>query len=756
MSRLEIPLPHPLRRRRPAAALPVLSTLAPLGACLAALGCAAPAFAQDAGPGQSDQPTPQPTSAQRVDIVGRQGATDLRRAASVAKQIYGREELDKFGDTNVLDVMRRLPGVNVGSGGPRMRGLGAGFTQILINGDPAPPGFALDQLSPSQIERIEVLRAPTAEQSAQAVAGTINIILKDAPRRSQRSLRLGLADGRDRPMANANLTIGESKGPYALSLPLSLFEWDRKSRTIVERQMAGTDGLPARSEQVGSGSSWGWGYNLAPRLNVRFSDDQTLSAATFFQKGYWNNRTDYDNRILAGSPVLDDDSAQRGTWENRRGNLTWANRFRDDQRIELRAGLQQSRWTFDARNLRSGALQLRSVGGGHDDGITQAGKYSRLLGEAHTLTVGWDLEHRDREERRTTTDGAGNALLPAFEGQPFEARVRRQAFYVQDEWEISAQWQLYMGMRHERIASESTSAADPVRNTSSVLSPLVHVTYKLDPKGRDMVRASLTRSYKAPGLGSLLARPQVNTSFPDTSVTNTALAPDRIGNPALAPELATGLDIAFEKYLANGGLVSVGLFHRSLSGVVRNVTTLRTVSWAAAPRWVTQPLNFSDATTSGLELEVRGRAADLLPALLGDAKALNLRASVNLYRSRVAALAGPDNRLDGQQPWSATLGFDQRISGLPLTVGGSLGLSPGYTTRQTEDQQVSRSSTRSIDLFAQMIVSRTASLRVAASAGVQQFGPPNGVSTTVLSNGDFTRSERSARPQLNVSLDMRL
>jgi outer membrane receptor for ferrienterochelin and colicins len=739
--------------RRPAAAHALAQA-----AALTLLAAPPAVFGQDAGPGGQGEATPsqQPSTTQRVEITARMGSTELRRAASVAKQIYGREELDRFGDTNTLDVLRRLPGVNVGSGGPRMRGLGAGYTQILINGDPAPQGFALDQLSPSQIERIEVLRAPTAEQSAQAVAGTINIILKDAPRRSQRTLRLGLADGRDRPMANANLTIGESKGPYALSLPLSLFEWDRKSRTIVERQMAGTDGLPARSEQVGSGSSWGWGYNLAPRLNVRFSDDQTLSAATFFQKGYWNNRTDYDNRILSGSPVLDDDSAQNGTWQNRRGNLTWANRFRDDQRIELRAGVQQSRWTFDARNLRTGALQLRSVGGGSDDGITQAGKYSRLLGEAHTLTVGWDLEHRDREERRTTTDGAGNALLPAFEGQPFEARVRRHAFYVQDEWEISAQWQLYLGLRHERIASESTSTTDPVRNTSSVLSPLAHVTYKLDPKGRDMVRASLTRSYKAPGLGSLLARPQVNTSFPDTSVTNTALAPDRIGNPALAPELATGLDIAYEKYLANGGLVSLGLFHRSLSGVVRNVTTLRTVSWATAPRWVTQPLNFSDATTSGLELEVRGRAADLLPTLLADAKALNLRASVNLYRSRVSALAGPDNRLDGQQPWSATLGFDQRISGLPLTVGGSLGLSPGYTTRQTEDQQVSRSSTRSVDLFAQMIVSRTASLRVAASAGVQQWGPPNGVSTTLLSSGDFTRSERSAKPQLNVSLDMRL
>lgn len=727
-------------------------------AALALLAAPPGVLAQDAGPGgQSDAASPaQPSATQRVEITARMGSTELRRAASVAKQIYGREELDRFGDTNTLDVLRRLPGVNVGSGGPRMRGLGAGYTQILINGDPAPQGFALDQLSPSQIERIEVVRAPTAEQSAQAVAGTINIILKEAPRRSQRSLRLGLANGRDRPMANANLTIGESKGPFALSLPLSLFEWDRKSRTIVERQMPGTDGAPARSEQVGSGTSWGWGYNLAPRLNVRFSDDQTLSAATFFQKGYWNSRTDYANRVISGNPVLDDDSAQKGTWQNQRGNLTWANRFRDDQRIELRAGVQRSRWTFDARSLRAGALQLRSVGGGRDDGLTQAGKYSLLLGEAHTLTAGWDLEQRDRQERRSTTDAAGNEQLPAFEGQPFEAKVRRQAFYLQDEWEISPQWQLYLGLRHERIASESTSTTDPVRNTSSVLSPLVHVTYKLDPKGRDMIRASLTRSYKAPGLATLLARPQVNASFPDTSVTNTALAPDRIGNPALAPELATGLDIAFEKYLANGGIISVGLFHRELSDVVRNVTTLRTVSWAAAPRWVTQPQNFSDATTSGLELEVRGRAADLLPTLLADAKALNLRASVNLYRSRVSALPGPDNRLDGQQPWSATLGFDQRISGLPLTVGGSLGLSPGYTTRQTEDQQVSRSSTRSVDLFAQMTLSRTASLRVAASAGVQQWGPPNGVSTTLLSNGDFTRSERSAKPQLNLSLDMRL
>ena len=58
------------------------------------------------------------------------------------------------------------------------------------------------------------------------------------------------------------------------------------------------------------------------------------------------------------------------------------------------------------------------------------------------------------------------------------------------------------------------------------------------------------------------------------------MAPDRIGNAALSPELATGLDIAYENYLSNDGIFSVGIFHRNLTNVVRNLTELRNVTWA--------------------------------------------------------------------------------------------------------------------------------------------------------------------------------
>ena len=727
--------------------LRTLMLLAPLGVFAQDVSVGSPA--ESSGSGQT-------SVIQRVEIVARQGSTELRRAASFAKQIYGREELDRYGDTNALDVMRRLPGVNVDSGGPRMRGLGAGYTQILINGDPAPPGFNLDQLSPSQIERIEVIKASTAEQSAQAVAGSINVVLKEASRRSLRNLRLGLGTGKDRPLGNVNYSISESVGPFNMSLPISLFEWNRQVRNMVDRKMEGADGQPAVSEQLGTATSWGWGYNFAPRFNFKVSDEQTIALATFFQKGYWNYRTDYINRAVSGNPVFDDDAIQGGYWENRRANLTWINRFSQDQRIEIKAGVQQSRSAFDLRNLRAGATQLQTAAINQDDAITQAGKYSQLLGSAHTLTAGWDLENRDRQEMRTTSNGAGQALLPRFEGQPFMAQMRRQAIYIQDEWEISPQWQLNLGLRNERIASESSNASLPVLNVSSVLSPLAHVSYKFDPKSRDMVRASLTRSYKAPGLSALLSRPVINGAYANTNQTNTYLSPDRIGNPTLSPELATGLDIAYENYLNNDGIFSVGIFHRNLTNVVRNLTELRNVSWATAPRWITQPQNFSDAVTSGLEFELRGRASDLMPQLLGNAKALNLRTSLSFYRSSIAALPGPDNRLDGQQPWSASLGFDQRISGLPLSVGGNLSITPGYDTRQTAEQFLKRSTIKGIDLFAMMPLSPTMSLRAAASAGVQQFGPPNGSTLSMLSNGDYTRTDRYAKPQLNLTLDMRL
>jgi outer membrane receptor for ferrienterochelin and colicins len=291
-----------------------------------------------------------------------------------------------------------------------------------------------------------------------------------------------------------------------------------------------------------------------------------------------------------------------------------------------------------------------------------------------------------------------------------------------------------------------------VRNTSQVTTPLWHLNYKLDPKGRDMVRASLTRSYKAPDLNALLARPALSSLFGDTNRPNTEASPDRRGNPLLKPELATGVDIAFETYMPGGSMFSIGGFHRSVNNLIRNVTSLQTVSWASVPRYVAGPVNFSKAKTMGLELEVKGRAGELLPTLFDAKTALNLRASLNYYRSQVAALPGPDNRLDGQQPWSGNAGFDYRLSSMPVSVGASLSYTPGYATRQTSVQSLELSRARSLDAFALWNVSRTVSVRVSAN----NIAPLDTASRTSFSSGDSTRTLREGRTFFAANLELKL
>jgi iron complex outermembrane receptor protein len=114
---------------------------------------------------QSGQPL------ESIEITGVKSDADQRRESTAAKIVIGREEIERFGDSTLDEVLKRLPGVSIVGRARRggsivLRGLGHGYTQILINGERVPPGFSIDQLVPDQVERIEIYRAPTAETGA--------------------------------------------------------------------------------------------------------------------------------------------------------------------------------------------------------------------------------------------------------------------------------------------------------------------------------------------------------------------------------------------------------------------------------------------------------------------------------------------------------------------------------------------------------------------------------------------------------------
>ncbi|MET0208204.1 MAG: TonB-dependent receptor plug domain-containing protein, partial [Burkholderiaceae bacterium] len=279
----------------------------------------------------------------RVEITGgRQSDNDLRRRASVAKQVYGRDELDKYGDTNVSDVLKRLPGVSVVDGAVRMRGLGNGYTLVLINGDPAPPGFRLDQLDPSQIERIEVTKGATADQSAQSVAGAINVILKEPPRVSQRDLRVGAGYNIESPRPSATFTLSERVGPVSFTLPLSGFMWLNRQELDVRRPGVDLDDQPVVATQHAETRNHGHGFNTSPRLNWKLSDDETVSVQGFAQRGQWNSDTRVFNGGAYQSPKLDDSSDNDGTWQMLRANAQWSKRLNETQKFEIKAGVQDA------------------------------------------------------------------------------------------------------------------------------------------------------------------------------------------------------------------------------------------------------------------------------------------------------------------------------------------------------------------------------------------------------------------------------
>jgi iron complex outermembrane receptor protein len=691
---------------------------------------------------------------ERVSVTRQQNDTDLRRREPVAKQLYGREELDKFGDTQLSDVLKRLPGINVSGGQLRMRGLGGAYTQILVNGEPAPPGFSLDNLNPAQVERLEVSKAPTADQSAQAIAGTLNIILKDAPRVVQKDLRVGMAYANEKPVVNAGFTYGDRVvGGLGFVLPISFFQWHVKSELDGERLSSATPLQPRQHvSNEGFDRGFGRGVNISPRLNWKLGDDETLTLQGFFVNNRFRNEGENAITKLADSDAsytprsTFETTRNRGTFSANRLNLQYNNRFNEDRRIELKAGAGSggADFNYDLEGRGGqGPISRVTTGKNRNHNATMSGKYSQYAGEDHTVTAGAELERRVRDENRRTLEN-GVELLPGIEGQPFNATLTRTAFYAQDEWEINKQWSAYFGVRHEELKTDSEGSKDIAGSSdfsskSSVTTPLLHLNFKPDPKGRDLVRASLTRSYKAPDVQQLINRPSINTTAPLVQG-NSRTTPDRIGNPALKPELATGLDIAYESYLPAGGLMSVGVFHRRITNLIRtSEPTLQTVTWAPTQRYVITQINLSKATTQGLELEVKGRAGELFPSLFEPTTALSLRASLNLYRSSVGDLPGPNNRLEGQQPWQFNFGADYRLKSLPLSMGFSAQIAPRFDVQQTAITNQASLASRSVDAFAAMQLSKQDNMRLSVNG---LFQPKQGTLVTYANLPDFNLSER--------------
>ena len=681
---------------------------------------------------------------QKVEIKGAAAAYNPRRDDTASKIIVSSEELKRYGDASIGDALKRVPGVTVGAGGRdiRMRGLGSGYTQILLNGERVPAGFDIETLSPDSIERIEVIRAASAEFSTQAIAGTINIVLKKAVKAAQREANFGMSHSREANNPRGNVILSDKDGNFSYSINIGggRYIFDRNSYT--DEALIGLSGEADMARRLlVHDRGHARGLELSPRFNWTLENGDTLTSQSFVNKNIFKSSIDRDYDVLLGeAPFYDGDHVDN---QNKnlftRTDLNWVHKFGDGAKLDAKIGGKRmhshSTWRESEAHEGEASLQHNVFSGTREWGVSSTGKYSRPIGADHSLAAGWEAGYTERDDWRNQRDlfNASGARDDKDEG--YLASVRNFAVYTQDEWNISKAWSAYAGLRWEGLFTRSSGAGfDPVYNRSAVWSPLLQTLYKL-PDGKDQLRAALTRTYKAPQPNNLSAR-----RF--TSVNNSQTDTDYVGNPNLKPELATGIDTSYEHYWAEGALFSVAAASRHINNFTRRNTFLDSTG-----RWVTTMMNNGRADVHSLDVELKFP----LKAVVEHAPALDVRASVSRNWSRVESVPGPNNTLDQQVPLSAVLSLDYKTPDGKWSMGSSFNFKTNGLVRLDANRYSWATAARQLDAYLAWKLDSKTQLRFSAWNLLKQ---DYRAKTTFINDNGALSTESTSSGVTNIRLQL--
>ena len=207
-------------------------------------------------------------------------------------------------------------------------------------------------------------------------------------------------------------------------------------------------------------------------------------------------------------------------------------------------------------------------------------------------------------------DAGGNALASLEED--YTAREDIFASYAMGTWDIGA-LRIIGGVRVENTQFSATGNSVDVasngrsytvtpltvsRSYSNVL-PGLHLRY--DAGDAWVLRAAANKTVSRPSFGDIA--PRVGLSRGDEEV--------RIGNPQLDPYESKNIDLSIEKYIGTTGILSLGLFHKSIDGYI--VNTVSTSDPAYPDFTVTRVINGNKATVKGAEFNWQQQLA-FLPA----------------------------------------------------------------------------------------------------------------------------------------------
>lgn len=494
---------------------------------------------------------------------------------------YGQDYFQRFEPSTAGDMVKRVPSATFVSDvlefdAVQLRGLAPAYTQVLVNGKQVPGGaddrsFWLDRIPAEMVERVEVLRSASANRSGDAMAGAINIVLRDAYKFDGSYIRLGAThydDGQVMPTVGL-VASGEALGGRILvSLNIQdrynpklkrsdrfdapdgeLVSFEDQADTRKGRDYSGT---ASYSANLGGGQLKLDGFVVKTDLKqqevsseTEFDDGDTVfnrvPGLTLVDQTNWGLGGRYKFDMAGGSTSLSLEHA----------------RF-EDQSVESEESFSTVNGDWDSSEGEKTGFDSSDK----ETGVKLA--HTRSLGAAD-LSFGLDLRHKQRLTRYTEFVWEGASASDPVRYTPdgtiqSTIREKRSDPYVMLSGDVGAlSWEA--GLRYESTRATIESDSGRFSNRYSTALPSLHLKYEVNPASR--ISLSLARTVRRPGFNELIPE-LLDGEFGDN---------DYIGNPGLKPETANGMDLGFEQRLGQRGVVGVNFFYRQVRQLIETVNT---------------------------------------------------------------------------------------------------------------------------------------------------------------------------------------
>ena len=625
-------------------------------------------FATGAGAQSGMEESTRPTQLEEVNVIGRREFDD-RFMSNATRLTISRRDIEAMGANSIGDILRQTPGLQVtttANGGLeiRMRGMGTESTRILIDGVPASTSnrsaqLPLDELPADLIERIEVIRAPTAEFQG-AAGGSLNIVMRGASPRKETFIWATdqYVWGKHGPSFFASQTgplgaqpqqsaadgLRTSSWSYFLSLDVG----ERNYGSNTRRHTTVNTPAPSTAD-IGDESRLRNDYwTLMPRITGRLGARDRITLRGVF------SGTDQEGRVLSNLSGLSNGAAltsnSQSPWQYGRshyqGALDWSHSFQD---AKWDTTLQLERPQSDYRAERNTAATLAGVGSAQIASYNETRTERAWIGKTKVAvaanesvwTLGGEIELRKLDV------GSASTLAGVTTPLNLDASTRRAVLWGQQEMTLEAiKTAMTLGVRAQEFATDVASAGASTTYNNLSWQPSINTRTALSENTQ--YRFNLAHISRNPRLWEIapLTHPSLSTNSPT--------ATDFRGNPNLRPQSTLTVDTGIERRLAIGGQAGLNVFVREQTDVIRRRLFL------VGTRWTEQPDNIGSALIWGIETDIR---TNLTWAGLGNDWTLS--ANANLLNSRLNSGALGDQRLPGQARYLANLNIAK-----PLRTSG--------------------------------------------------------------------------------------